>query len=65
MCLEKAIPREEEIEGKDNVYVTRDEMRSKVSLPCEHIHRAFELFGCSDTPRITGTGHPRDQFRII
>ena len=30
MCLEKAIPRDEEIEGKENVYVTRDEMRTKI-----------------------------------
>ncbi|XP_028966898.1 uncharacterized protein LOC114828138 [Galendromus occidentalis] len=30
MCLEKAIPRDEDIEGKDNVYVTKDEMRTKI-----------------------------------
>ena len=36
MCLEQAMPREEDIEGKDNVYVTRDEIRTKVSLSFIH-----------------------------
>lgn len=33
MCLDKAIPRDEEIVGKENVYVTKEEMRSKVITP--------------------------------